>query len=77
MIKATMKFFNNNPSGRILNRFSKDIGAIDEYLPSVIADVVDVSYIHFNNKQWKFQGIVMIYLLKEFDTNRNFFQLCC
>lgn len=51
MIKATMKFFNNNPSGRILNRFSKDLGAIDEYLPSVIGDVVDVSYIHFNNKQ--------------------------
>lgn len=44
MIIATMQFFNSNPSGRILNRFSKDIGAIDEYLPLVISDVLEVSH---------------------------------
>lgn len=42
MIKATMKFYNANPSGRILNRFSKDLGTIDEYIPSVLIDVIEV-----------------------------------
>lgn len=33
-----MRFFNTNPSGRILNRFSKDMGAIDELLPKAMLD---------------------------------------
>lgn len=45
IIKATMRFYNNNPSGRILNRFSKDLGTIDEYIPSVLIDVLEVSFI--------------------------------
>ncbi|CAG9861545.1 unnamed protein product [Phyllotreta striolata] len=40
---ATMRFFDVNPSGRILNRFSKDLGKIDEYIPSVILDVFEIS----------------------------------
>ncbi|KAK9869834.1 hypothetical protein WA026_003563 [Henosepilachna vigintioctopunctata] len=36
--KATMNFFNNNPAGRILNRFSKDMGAVDELLPGALID---------------------------------------
>ncbi|XP_014275641.1 probable multidrug resistance-associated protein lethal(2)03659 [Halyomorpha halys] len=40
--RATMWFFNNNTSGRILNRFSKDMGAIDELLPSCMMDVMQI-----------------------------------
>lgn len=41
--KASMYFFNTNPSGRILNRFSKDMGQVDEFLPTVMIDVIQVS----------------------------------
>ncbi|XP_030373817.1 probable multidrug resistance-associated protein lethal(2)03659 [Scaptodrosophila lebanonensis] len=40
--RAAMYFFNTNPSGRILNRFSKDLGQVDEILPSVMLDVAQV-----------------------------------
>ncbi|XP_020706768.2 probable multidrug resistance-associated protein lethal(2)03659 [Athalia rosae] len=39
---ATMRFFNTNSSGRILNRFSKDMGAIDELLPSALIDCIQI-----------------------------------
>uniref|UniRef100_A0A1Y1N6S3 Uncharacterized protein n=2 Tax=Photinus pyralis TaxID=7054 RepID=A0A1Y1N6S3_PHOPY len=42
IIYAPMKFFNSNSSGRIINRFSKDMGTIDEILPSVALDCLDV-----------------------------------
>ncbi|KAL5274290.1 ABCC4 family protein [Megaselia abdita] len=40
--RASMYFFNTNPSGRILNRFSKDMGQVDEILPSVMMDVIQI-----------------------------------
>uniref|UniRef100_A0A1L8DV41 Putative peptide exporter abc superfamily protein n=2 Tax=Nyssomyia neivai TaxID=330878 RepID=A0A1L8DV41_9DIPT len=40
--KASMFFFNTNPSGRILNRFSKDMGQVDEFLPTVMIDVIQI-----------------------------------
>lgn len=40
--RATMYFFNTNPSGRILNRFSKDLGQVDETLPWVLMDVIQI-----------------------------------
>ncbi|KAI5713480.1 hypothetical protein M8J76_000230 [Diaphorina citri] len=43
--QATMYFFNKNPSGRILNRFSKDIGAIDELLPNILIDLFQIGII--------------------------------
>ncbi|CAH1169239.1 unnamed protein product [Phyllotreta striolata] len=33
---AYMRFFDQNPSGRILNRFSKDMGNVDESLPMLL-----------------------------------------
>lgn len=42
LISTTMRFFDTNPGGRILNRFSKDIGALDEFLPKAILDATQV-----------------------------------
>lgn len=50
IVNSPMRFFNTNSSGRILNRFSRDIGAIDETLPMTILDTIMVrlfSAIHF------------------------------
>lgn len=41
--QASMYFFNMNPSGRILNRFARDIGAIDYEIPETLIDCVLVS----------------------------------
>lgn len=43
--RARMIFFNKNPSGRILNRFARDINNIDSLLPNILLDVFDVGYI--------------------------------
>lgn len=40
VIKSPTSFFDANPSGRILNRFSKDIGFIDDSLPFLFHDVM-------------------------------------
>lgn len=34
--------------GRILNRFSKDMGAIDEFIPTLLLDVIHVTQTLFN-----------------------------
>ncbi|KAG5332701.1 L259 protein, partial [Acromyrmex heyeri] len=40
--RATMRFFNTNTSGRVLNRFSKDVGAVDEMLPTALIDCLQI-----------------------------------
>lgn len=42
ILAATMRFFDTNPSGRILNRFSKDMGIVDEILPRMYLDSIQV-----------------------------------
>ncbi|KAK5646552.1 hypothetical protein RI129_005016 [Pyrocoelia pectoralis] len=43
IINATMPFFNVNPTGVILNRFSDDLGEVDEYIPNILADTIQIS----------------------------------
>ena len=46
VLYTTMRFFDMNPSGRILNRFSKDMGAVDELLPKTILDAGQVRTVY-------------------------------
>lgn len=46
IVFSPMLFFNTNPSGRILNRFSKDIGNVDEILPVTMIDTVQVKFFY-------------------------------
>ena len=43
VVQAPVLFFDTNPSGRIMNRFSKDIGSMDDMLPYDILYAVNLS----------------------------------
>ena len=56
IICAPMKFFHDNPSGRVLSRFSNDMGRIDESLPTSMVYVYDIMF--------KVLGIISIVIYK-------------
>ncbi|KAI5634801.1 ABC transporter domain-containing protein [Phthorimaea operculella] len=40
LIRSVMRFFDTSSSGRILNRFAKDLGAVDEQLPRAFIEMI-------------------------------------
>lgn len=42
LLEAPMRFFDINPSGRVLNRFSRDMGVIDEVLPRMLLEAIQI-----------------------------------
>jgi ATP-binding cassette subfamily C (CFTR/MRP) protein 4 len=45
VLQSKIRFFDLNPIGRIMNRFSKDLGNIDDVLPLALFDCVQVRLI--------------------------------
>lgn len=60
LLRSPMRFFNMNQSGKILNRFSKDIGAVDELLPKAIIEAVQVNIINYHLKTCVINAFVFV-----------------
>lgn len=45
VLKARVSFFDTNPLGRILNRFSSDVGSNDDLLPNTLFDFLVISFL--------------------------------
>ncbi|CAH1736107.1 unnamed protein product [Aphis gossypii] len=61
IVGTTMSFFNTNSSGFIMNRFSKDLGAVDEILPDIFLDSLQIFMFIFGTVI--IVGFTNIYLL--------------
>ena len=48
LLKAPVLFFDSNPVGRILNRFSKDVGCMDELLPLQFLSTIQLALLSFH-----------------------------
>ena len=42
VMAAPISFFETNTAGVIMNRFSKDLGQVDEMLPQVMVDAINI-----------------------------------
>ncbi|CAL8111765.1 unnamed protein product [Orchesella dallaii] len=60
VIRTPVKFFDENPSGRILNRFTKDLNHIDEQLPISFFDFISIYLALF--------GVITISVLSNYYT---------
>jgi ATP-binding cassette subfamily C (CFTR/MRP) protein 4 len=44
ILAVPIKFFNDHSSGRILNRFSKDMGCVDQMIPGVLFEIITIMF---------------------------------
>lgn len=47
LVRAPMAFFDGNPIGMLLNRCSRDMGIIDDLLPSTFFDTLSLMLLNF------------------------------
>lgn len=76
LLHSPMRFFEINPTGSILNRFSKDMGAVDELLPKSIIEGAQVNCVlaifHKHNFYLMFK-----YITEPAGDDRNIGCNCC
>lgn len=58
--RSKMIFLNNNPSGRILNRFSRDIDCVDSSIPSIMFEVFFVIHGNFHAVRKEIQSYISV-----------------
>lgn len=71
LLRAPMSFFEANPVGRILNRFTRDLGQIDQKVPATLDDLIGVSIFSFKSRDATHSHIVDFYHAFRLELNVN------